>query len=107
MSDEHETGFNESAWLERVKNSRTKEDLKLLLAELPSIPPLTDDEIIERFQGEMAAFEARQLADGWPTEKDDATLRGWCRFWFMAEWCLPSDQQKRCTERVLRLAGYA
>ena len=98
--------FDENAWLNRVKKC-THEDVKLLIRELPSEPPMSDDEIIERFQGAMAAFEARQAADGWPKEEGEAALRGWCRFWFMAEWCLPADQQKRCTERVLRLAGYA
>ena len=106
MSNTNKTDFDEAAWLGRLKKTQAQEDFGMLLRELPSEPPMTDDEIIERFQGKMSAFEARQAADGWPKE-NEAALRGWCRFWFMAEWCLPADQQKRCTERVLRLAGYA
>jgi len=107
MSDEHKTEFDESAWLERVKNARTKEDFKLLLSALPSTPPLADDDVIDLFQWEMGEITRRKAAEELQTDLSAALLRGWCRFWFMAEWCLPADQQKRCTERVLRLAGYA
>ena len=107
MSDNKEADFDEAAWLSRLKKAHTQEHFMSLFSELPNEPPMTDDEVVEHFQTEMAAFEARQAAEGWPTDKDEAALRGWCRFWFMAEWFLPADQQKRCTERVLRLAGYA
>ncbi len=75
MSDKNEADFDEAAWLSRLEKTHTHDDFVALLGELPSEPPVTDDAVIEHFQTEMAAFEARQAAEGWPTDKDEAELR--------------------------------
>jgi hypothetical protein len=58
---------------------------------------MTDDESIESFKAE-STWEGIDSAD---------TMLGWCRFWFVAEWCLPADQQARCTDRLMREEGYS
>lgn len=97
MYYENETDFDEAAWSARLEAARTNDDFVTLLKELPTEKRITDDEAIESFKAESTC-EGIDSAD---------TMLGWCRFWFMAEWCLPADQQARCTDRLMREAGYS
>lgn len=97
MYYENETDFDEAAWSARLDLARTNDDFVTLLKELPTEKPMTDDEAIESFKAE-STWESIDSAD---------TMLGWCRFWFVAEWCLPAAQQARCTDRLMRGAGYS
>lgn len=97
MHDEDVSDFNQSAWQSRLESARTSDDFLSLLNELPSEKPMSDDEALDRFKGEST----------WGSINGAESMLEWCRFWFMAEWCLPFDQQIRCTSRLMREAGYS
>ena len=96
MYYENESDFDEVAWQAQLEKASSNEDFVALLKALPSEKPMSDEEVIQAFKAEGSY---RHIAN----EHD---LRGWCRFWFMAEWCLPRDQQIRCTHSLLQEAGY-
>jgi hypothetical protein len=73
------------------------DDFFTLLKELPTERPLSDDEVIKNFKGQLS----------WASIESAESMLGACRLWLMAEWCLPADQQARCTERLMREAGYS
>lgn len=96
MYYENESDFDASAWCPRLESAQTNNDFISLLSELPTEKPMDDDEAIECFKGEST----------WESIDGAESMLGWCRFWFMAEWCLPMDQQARCTARLMKEAGY-
>lgn len=96
MCHESESDFDAAAWHSRLDSARTSDDLLSLLKGLPTEKPMNDDESIARFKGEST----------WESIDGAESMLGWCRFWFMAEWCLPPDQQARCTARLMQEAGY-
>ena len=96
MYNESEPDFDEAAWHSRLEVAQTSDDFLSLLAELPPAKPVSDDEIIQRFKGETS----------WESIDGAESLLGWCRFWFVAEWCLPVEQQARCIARLMQEAGY-
>lgn len=97
MYYENDLDFDEAAWSARLESARTNDDFITLLKELPTEKPMSDEEAIERFKGEPS----------WEILDSAESLLGWCRFWFMAEWCLPFHQQARCTDRLMREVGYS
>jgi hypothetical protein len=96
MYYENESDFDQATWSARLEVAKANDEFITLLKELPTEKPMTDDEAIARFKGEST----------WESIDGAESLLGWCRFWFVAEWCLPMDQQSRCTARLMQEAGY-
>ena len=97
MYYENESDFDQAAWNARLEVAKASDEFITLLKELPTESPLSDDEVIEDFKGQMS----------WASIDSAESMLGSCRFWLMAEWCLPADQQARCTDRLMREAGYS
>lgn len=97
MYYENESDFDQAAWDAALNEAKTGDDFLALLRALPTEKLMTDDEAIERFKGEPS----------WAYINGAESMLGWCRFWLMAHWVLPMDQQARCVERLMSEGGYS